>query len=107
MPYISSGTMNRTAINRKANIELKKLFLDKGIYWCEVCGKAYILSFAHRHKRKWYYDKPNELLWDFNQVIIVCLICHDKMEKDSELTEQKFMSLRGEETKLKQLEDIK
>ena len=89
--------MNRTKINREANIRLKKIFEDLGIRWCENCGKPYILSFAHRHKRKWYYDKPDEMLWNLKQVILACLICHDKMEKDSKLTEEIFMRLRGKE----------
>lgn len=96
--------MNRTAINRKANGILRKLFHDKGITTCEICGENFFLSFAHRHKRRWYYDKPVKLLWDFNQVIIACILCHNDIEKSKELTEQTFLKLRGDE-KLNQLQE--
>jgi 5-methylcytosine-specific restriction endonuclease McrA len=51
----------------------------------------------HRHKRLWYYDKPDELLWDYKQWIIACIKCHDHYEDDREGTEKIFSELRGEE----------
>jgi hypothetical protein len=92
--------MNRTKINKQANKELKKLFIEKGITHCEIChGKCtdFGLSFAHRHKRAWYYDKPVELLWDFKQVILCCVFIHDGMERSAKITEKEFMKLRGDE----------
>lgn len=52
---------------------------------------------AHRHKRRWYYGKPEELLWDVGQWLPSCQACHHQIEYDKELTEQVFMRLRGEE----------
>jgi hypothetical protein len=90
--------MNRTKINKIANSKLRILFYDKEIYLCEArlngCQYDWILSFAHRHKRRWYYDKPDKLLWDFGQVILCCLHCHEILEKDSKLTEEIFTKLR-------------
>ena len=94
--------MNRTKINQKANREIKKLFEEKKVYGiCEVhlsnCLGNMFLTYAHRHKRRWYYDKPDELLWDFKQVILLCVHCHEILEKDKQLTEQIFLQVRGEE----------
>jgi hypothetical protein len=93
--------VNRTAINQKANQKLHKMFWDKGIFLCEAnlegCERGWMLSYAHRHKRLYYYDKPDELLWDYKEVILACLKCHNKMEKSKELTEQVFNRLREPE----------
>jgi hypothetical protein len=95
------GMNNRTFLNKKANIELKKLFEQKDIKTCELrftgCMNNYYLNFCHRHKRKWYYDKPDELLWDFSQVVLGCQQCHELIEGSKELTEIMFKKLRGVE----------
>lgn len=100
------------AVNQKALKKNREQFEDRGIKWCEVCNtldklgdrnawsscwRDNGLSFAHRHKRDWYKVNGLELLWDFDQVVLVCPYGHDKMEKDSDLTEQVFSTLRGEE----------
>jgi hypothetical protein len=92
--------MNRTKINKQANRELKKLFIEKEINYCEadvsiLCINSW-LTFAHRHKRRFYYNKP-ELLKDFKQVILSCINCHQILEGDKVLTETTFMRLRGDE----------
>ena len=83
-------------INIKANKQLKELFYENEITFCEMCGTTWGLTFAHRHKRIWYRSKP-ELLSDANQVLLLCLECHQKLEADPKLTESMFMDLRGEE----------
>lgn len=83
-------------INIKANRKLKKLFENKNIIRCEVCGSTYMLSFAHRHKRLWYRSCP-DLLSSFNQVLLLCIPCHEKIEYDREATESLFMQKRGKE----------
>jgi hypothetical protein len=92
--------MNRIALNNKASRELNKLFSEKGVRWCELqlskCNN-FCLSYAHRHKRRWYYDKPDHLLWDHDQVAISCANCHEMIEKNKELTESTFLRVRGEE----------
>ena len=79
---------------------LKKLYLAKGITRCELrfdgCWGNNGLSWAHRHKRIFYKSQP-ELLEDFNQTILACVYCHQKIEYDRKLTEEKFIKLRGEE----------
>jgi len=55
------------------------------------------LGFAHRHKRRWYKGKDPSLLDDFNQTVLACQPCHEKIEYDKELTQEMFMRLRGEE----------
>lgn len=75
----------------------------KAITVCELrisqhCTLYYNKSFAHRHKRRWYYDKP-ELLGDFNQVILACTACHDMIEYDRELSDEVFRQLRDEREK--------
>ncbi len=77
--------------------KLKKIYEEKGITTCEIklggCWKNNALSFAHRHKRKFYLDKP-ELIGDFNQTILACIYCHQFIEDNKILTEQIFNKLR-------------
>ena len=82
--------------NIKANRELKDLFTEQEVTWCELCGCHWGLTFAHRHKRVWYRSRP-ELLSVANQVLLLCLDCHQELERDKHLTEKEFMKLRGEE----------
>lgn len=83
--------------------EIKKEFEEKGITYCEVrfpdvCMNDNFLSFAHRHKRIWYDMRENKgKLGNFNQVILACTPCHDRLEVDKELAERLFIGLRGEE----------
>ncbi len=83
-------------LNIVANKKLKKLFLDKGKTRCEICGTENYLSFAHKHKRI-YYRSHQELLSNFNQVLLLCIRCHMELEVSREQTEKIFTRLRGEE----------
>ena len=103
--------MNRTKINKKANIEIAKQVDAKNIRACEIrlpgCLNAWMLERVHRRKRRWYYDKPDELLWDYKQWVIGCHSCHAKIEVDKKLTEQVFLKLRGEEFEEEKMKPIK
>lgn len=83
--------------------EIKKEFEEKGIVTCEImfpdiCMYDNFLSFAHRHKRIWYDMRENKgKLGKFNQVILACTPCHDRIEQDKEITRQLFNGLRGRE----------
>ena len=87
-------------INIEANKKLKEIYEDKDIRYCELrlegCTISSFLTFAHRHKREWYRSKP-ELLSDFNQTLLACQNCHNKIEDSRELTEEKFNQLREQE----------
>ena len=89
----------RGRVNLKANQILKKLYEDIPRI-CELrfegCAGGLFLGFAHRHERDWYYKTP-ELLSKFNQTILACSGCHQKMDDDKELREQVFIRLRGNE----------
>lgn len=91
----------RGKLNAKANKKLRQLYFDKGITYCELgftgCYRSSTLGFAHRHKRRWYYNQPDHLLWSFNQTILCCTNCHQQLEYDFQLSESKFETLRGEE----------
>jgi hypothetical protein len=64
------------------------------------CKRDNYLSFAHRHKRSWYYDKP-KLLGAFKQVVLACISpCHDAIETNKVLSEEYFMKLRGPENEI-------
>ena len=93
----------RGRINIRANRILDKLYAGKDIRRCELgfenCTGGMFLGFAHRHKRYWYYQKV-ELLSSFNQTIIACTNCHQRIESDPEMTESMFMKLRGKEEEL-------
>ena len=84
----------------KINQKLKKIYLDKEITTCELrlngCVNNFALGFAHRHKRNWYKHNP-DLLMDFNQTILACQPCHEKIEYDKQLTQTMFGRLRGKE----------
>lgn len=91
----------RGKINIEANKELRELFWKRGTIWCEVgiqgkCKINEMLSFAHRHKRRWYYGR-SFLLENWKQVILACIPCHQVIEKDAKLTEEIFQRLRGNE----------
>ena len=87
-------------INVKANRELKKLYEATDIRSCEIqlegCENTFAMSYAHRHKRRWYYPTP-EKLWDFKQSVLACNRCHQIIEQDKDLTEEVFLRLRGTE----------
>lgn len=77
------------------------MFKSKGITRCENgCSDNSWLTFAHRHKRRWYLNK-GELINDYNQILLLCIHCHQKIEKDSILTEETFDRLRGKENDTK------
>jgi hypothetical protein len=80
--------------------KLKKIYLEKEITTCELrlpgCKNNMYLGFAHRHKRRWYKLKPS-LLADFNQTVLACQPCHEKIEYNKKLTATVFNQLRGEE----------
>jgi 5-methylcytosine-specific restriction endonuclease McrA len=82
--------VNRTKINKKANEEMKRWCIDHDLMYCEKCGGTFGLTFAHLHKRVWYYDKPDELLWDRSQWRLLCIECHTKIEFDKEATQKLF-----------------
>jgi hypothetical protein len=87
----------QTKINIEANRILKEKYQERGITSCELkfegCFKSNWLSFAHKHKRIYYCNKP-ELLSDFNETILACVPCHQKIEDNKLLTEKMFKCLR-------------
>jgi len=88
--------MKAKGMNQQANKILKELYQDRDITYCEICGGTFALSWHHRHKRVFYKDKP-ELLSSFNQTILVCPVCHQKIEYNRELHNKTFKKLRGDE----------
>lgn len=99
--------MKRTSLNKigkvgRINIEARnriaKICEEKNINRCEIqfegCKDYMFLAPAHRHKRAWYQGDV-ELLSDYKQWVCACVFCHDKIEHDSNLTEEVFIKLRG------------
>lgn len=80
----------------KNRYKLKRIYEEKGITRCENCNSGSFLTFAHRHKRRWYLATES-LLIDFNQTLLLCVRCHDKIEYNKEYSEEMFLRLRGEE----------
>lgn len=93
--------MNRSSLNQKARKKIAAIAMDLNLNRCEVrlpgCMSTFGIAPAHRHKRVWYYDKPDEMLWDYNQWVAACQFCHHQMEADKELTGQVFERLRQNE----------
>jgi len=76
-----------------ARIKLKREYEDKGITTCEArlegCWYNNALSFAHRYKR----NDPR-CTHDFKGTLLLCIPCHDKIEYDSQATDDLFNKLR-------------
>lgn len=55
---------------------------------------------AHRHERRWYYDKPQGSLALVEQWIPACTRCHHTLDKvmTKEQREWVFSKIRGVET---------
>ena len=70
----------------------QKLF-EAGKTRCEMCFTDSWLSQAHRHTRDWYRSQP-ELLSDINQILTLCVPCHQKIEGLTKVTEELFKRLR-------------
>jgi len=86
--------------------KLKKIYLDKGITYCELrlphkCWGNAGLSFAHKRKRIEYKSCP-EKLDTFEETLLLCPEAHnlieygDKKNTGRELTAIAFNQLRGE-----------
>lgn len=89
--------LSRAEMNAQSNRLLRKIFVSKNILACEVrlsgCTNNSGLTYAHRKKRRHY--RTIEELSDFNEVVLACLSCHQKLEKSPELTMETFERLRG------------
>lgn len=85
----------------KDRAKLKLIYQEKGIITCELrfegCWHNNALGFVHRHKRSWYWSRP-ELLGTFDQTLLGCNPCHGVIEHDPELTKKMFNKLRPEHT---------
>lgn len=108
---------NRSAVwNKIRNEVVKPAFRERGITYCENCKwevenghcsyltavtRPKIYSFHHRHKRNWYkqFTRQTEelLLGVFEQVMLVCAECHNRLEYDRELNKSRFQSIKGAE----------
>lgn len=80
-------------INLEANKILKEKFLEYGITRCEVSGRNWALSFAHKRKRIDYRGCP-EKLSDINEVLLLTIPIHNLIENNWELTRKLFKCLR-------------
>lgn len=69
--------------NAKNVRELKKIFSDMNVTFCENCGTTEALSFAHSLKRRHIHSE--ELM---KEVACLCLKCHMAIEArpESEMT---------------------
>ena len=74
--------------------KVQKMFFEKDMIRCEKCNTSEWLSFAHRHKRRWYLNK-GDLINDFNQILLLCVPCHERIERSKTLTEELFNIKRG------------
>ena len=96
---LSSGGKH-TKHNREALKQLKLEYLKRGYEdppTCEIrflgCAGSFTCAFAHRHKRIWYYPHP-ELLGSFQETVLACTKCHEKIENNEGLRESVFKRLR-------------
>lgn len=84
----------------KERLKLIKEYADKDIIFCEIglkgCRGRLFCGFAHRHRR-WYYKRRPKLLGTFEQTLLACSLCHQKVDCNKELLEATFLRLRGPE----------
>ena len=92
--------MKRISKTKEWEIARKKLkveYQERGIITCELrfngCWRNNALSFAHRHLRIWYYNKPG-LLGSFDETILACIPCHKILDEDEELKKRTYERLR-------------
>ena len=88
-------TGKRTKMNQKAREMIAFTCTTEDLSFCEVklagcMGEGH--APAHRKKRRHY--KTAEELADRKEWVASCAKCHDKMEKDPELTKLVFKELR-------------
>lgn len=90
--------LTRTQINQKANKKLAQMQIDKDIRHCELCSTTAV-SNAHRFSRVWFHDKPDYYLWDYSNILFLCIKCHTKIDDRSKIKEEEkeqiFIKLRG------------
>ena len=86
--------MNRDSVNKEALRQMKFYCYHHEVFCCEMrlpgCTGDYNLTFAHKHKRRWYYDKPDETLWKRSEWRLSCMHCHELQEYDKNITNQIF-----------------
>jgi len=85
--------MTKAYTNAKATRKCKEILIDKDITRCENCGSNFMLTIAHRKKRR-HYNLEQEKLWDFNEFLLLCVKCHDDIEYSRDKTEEIFARLR-------------
>lgn len=76
----------------------KQAFIERGIDSCENCGGQYCLSIAHRRKRRHYKAKNIadhiRALTDWDEILLLCQICHGRIEESPIETDKIFKKLR-------------
>lgn len=89
---------SQQSVNTKTNRKLLQLQIEHDITHCEQCS-AQAVSNAHRHNRDWYKGKESELLWDYTQVVFLCMLHHQLLDDRSQTSEEEkeavFITLRG------------
>ncbi len=84
-------------INLCANRKIAQMWKEFGVNTCELklpecLGKLFNQN-VHRHKRDWYYRRP-ELLYARKEVARGCQNCHDLVENNETLREEVFNKIR-------------
>lgn len=83
--------------NKIARDKIAEIAEEMNLRHCELqftgCKKTMFLAPAHKHKRIWYKGNA-ELLADPQEWICACVVCHDVIEKNPDLTEDVFDKLR-------------
>jgi len=87
--------MRKIGKKGKINIKARKMIADyceeHGLLWCRIkLVDCMVGAHAPAHKKKRRYYKTAEELADPKEWLPACQNCHDKMEKDSELTKRIF-----------------
>ena len=93
-----------SSLNLKANKKLKDIYEAKDIKKCETtlqgCWHVTGLSWHHRKPRISYHKKGDtdqeiiDNLSCFNETLLVCPVCHDKLTRDKVLSNDFFTRLR-------------
>lgn len=79
--------------NVESNRLLKNQFESAGITRCEVTGRDWMLSFAHKDKRRNYLSCPEEMS-KIENVLLLTIPVHNLIEHNRDLTLKIFDCLR-------------
>ena len=84
--------------NKEARDKIAEIARQHNLTSCEIklegCMGTFGVAPAHKHRRGWYKGDV-EKLSDYNEWVVGCNYCHEKIDADQGLLEETFNRLRA------------